>query len=84
MTLKITLSGTGSVYGDGYGNRGCGTGSSPATNNVCIKTYKNDSSEHELTVSGGSLKSWSGCDSVESSICKFKANGNKNITVTFN
>ncbi|KKT20997.1 MAG: hypothetical protein UW04_C0014G0013 [Parcubacteria group bacterium GW2011_GWB1_43_8] len=89
ITLKITLSGTGSVYRDGYGNLGCGTDQAPATNNVCTQTIKNDGSEHELTASSGSLKSWSGCDSTENItnkglVCKFEADGNKNITATFN
>ena len=88
ITLKITLSGTGSVYRDGYGNLGCGTDQAPATNNVCTQTIKNDGKDHELTISSGSFKSWSGCDSVENitnkgSVCKFEANGDKNITVNF-
>ena len=89
ITLKITLSGTGSVNRDGYGDLGCGTDQAPATNNVCTQTIKNDGSEHELTAFSGSLKSWSGCDSTENItnkglVCKFEADGNKNITATFN
>ena len=89
ITLKITLSGTGSVFRDGHGNLGCGTDQAPAANNVCTQTIKNDGLEHELTGASGSLKSWSGCDSTENIInkglvCKFKADGNKNITATFN
>src|SRR3989338_1010170 len=89
ITLKITLSGTGSVHRDGYGNLGCGTDQAPATNNVCTQPIESDGSEHELTASSGSLKSWSGCDSTENItnkglVCKFEADGNKNITATFN
>lgn len=84
ITLKITLSGTGSVYRDGYGNLGCGTDQAPATSNICTQTITKDSTEHSLTGFSGSLKSWSGCDSVEGSTCKFKADGDKNITATFN